>query len=222
MNFPMLIVCHANVCRSQGAAILLNHQLYESQDDSRVTLPIVSRGTNAASDSHICVRILPGQVPQAKIDVLRKTVHPQVLKLRDVKDAQLILTSGLAERSAVVRMEPTARPRTFTLIEAARLSRHVLTEQSPPGYLPDVKRLEWLVQQMDASRGVLGLPSLSRRRALLHPWRTSVFSALEIPDAHREPGVGHSIVRERMVESTSLLADSLRSTLVGPKRLNLR
>lgn len=90
------------------------------------------------------------------------SVHrAQRLTAADVTGADLVLGLDRSHRAALASLEPRARPRTFTLRQAAALAVMVASEvgegrlpQGAPTFPDDPRgRLDWLVAELDAARG---------------------------------------------------------------------
>jgi len=116
----VLVVCTGNLCRSPIIETMLRAKAPE--------LSVISRGTHAPRGG-------PSWHPWA-IEVLdelgyKATGTAQRLRAADVKAASLILTAEGMHRGVVVRHDPTAAERTYTLLEAARLLRRAPV---PPGF----------------------------------------------------------------------------------------
>lgn len=117
----LLVVCAANVCRSPLAEYLLTRGMrsipeFEGHSAS-------SAGANAAVGAAICPRVdariwatAPDGADFARAHSARR------IAAEDIRGSALILTASTAERAAVARIDPSARPRTFTLREAVALA----------------------------------------------------------------------------------------------------
>jgi len=114
--------------------------------------------------------------------------------------ADLLLTADRTQRAWLARMDPSTRPRTFTLRQGARLAtwvaQHVragmLPEGAPP--LPEgmLQRLQWLTTEMDAARGML---------ASWDPQHD------DIPDNHSE--ADHTDTLEDVAKASRELAEAM-------------
>ncbi|HJQ44331.1 MAG TPA: hypothetical protein VJ831_14680 [Jatrophihabitantaceae bacterium] len=107
----VLVVCTGNLCRSPMIASLLGAAV--------PSLTVASAGTAAP--------LLRPWHPLAveSLGELGHRVTGRARKLRraDVASAKLVLTAEGAHRAMVVRLDPSAEDRAFTLLEAARLLR---------------------------------------------------------------------------------------------------
>ena len=145
-------------------------------------------------------------------------------------DADLILGLDLTHRSHLAKLAPPARPRTFTLRQAAALSALIaaslraggLPEGAPPLPAEPRGRLDWLIAEIDAARGqeAAGLP-------LLLPAEASAPAApvgapepvpgpLDVPDPHALGYQlhGHSVALVR--DAVAVLAESVRVVVAAP------
>ncbi|MBV9831356.1 MAG: hypothetical protein JOZ82_07145, partial [Marmoricola sp.] len=117
----VLVVCRANVCRSPAAQFLLGRALEQIGLDWSVS----SAGTTT-------LHTLPGMCASAAAGLAKTggaTEHaeqhtPRQVTSALVESAGIVLTASQEERSAVARLSPTARTKTFTLVEAATLAEH--------------------------------------------------------------------------------------------------
>ena len=117
-QFTVLVVCTANYCRSPMAEQLLSAEI------DRLSLPWVasSAGTRGYEQSPMH--------PFAEQALLDLGCSPRAFASRPVtmpiiKNANLILTASRDHRAEVVRREPKAVRRTFTLRQFARLCSFV-------------------------------------------------------------------------------------------------
>ncbi|HKY15323.1 MAG TPA: hypothetical protein VJM33_10400 [Microthrixaceae bacterium] len=115
----VLFVCHANICRSPMAERIMRHELYRRLGSSGVSGWVVrSAGTNA-------------QVGRPMHDLARQVLEEngipsggptaQQVTVSLVDRADVILTATRAEREWVVKADPVAVRRVFTLRQFARL-----------------------------------------------------------------------------------------------------
>ena len=127
MTFAVLLVCTGNLCRSVAA-----EQIMRAVLPTR-SVELMSAGTHARAGR-------PGHplTLQVLADAgLTPTAHEaQRLVPEAVSVADLVLTATREHRLAVVEADPTAAPRTFTVLEFARL---VSTAGSRPASLVDLR-----------------------------------------------------------------------------------
>jgi protein-tyrosine phosphatase len=169
----ILVVCTANICRSPSVQRLLVDALAE--DAACAGIEVRSAGTLAIAGAPGCT-LAPALAGRAED-------HRSTPLTADLVDwADLILTAARDHRSAVVTMVPAARTRTFTVRQAARIADWLdeagmldaarqraatpegWSERFPPGdprrevlplpQDPDA-RWGWLVEELDAARGVV-------------------------------------------------------------------
>ena len=193
--FRILVVCTANICRSPATETLLRREV------AGLTGPPVavsSAGTAALDGSPACdlssalvgefvarhyVSTLPTDPPDPRAHRARRVTEALVA------DADLILALDRSHRAVLARLDAAARPRTFTLRQAAGLSQvvagYMADGQSPPGAPPmpvdATERLRWWVGELDAARGTTGsaaAPSPPAEQVPLQ-WHSD-----DVPDPH--------------------------------------
>jgi protein-tyrosine phosphatase len=251
----ILVVCTANICRSPSVQRLLIDAL--SEDPACAGIEVRSAGTQAIAGAHGCT-LAPALAGHAEEH--RST--PLTTEL--VEWADLILTAARDHRSGVVTMVPPARTRTFTVRQAARIADWLdeagmldaarqraaspdgWSDRIPPGdprrdVLPLPQDLHarwgWLVEELDAARGVvsaggLGLgPELvegtagseggaGRGRRLLRgrgapPAPPEWMHPDDVPDPHVHGMHLHPVAHEAIVEATGSVAALIRRVAAG-------
>lgn len=111
----LLVVCRANVARSPLAAGMLRERLDRL---GRKDIVVVSAGLDATPGDSAAPEALA--VAQAHgIDLAGHRATP--VSAAQLSAASLVVTMTEADRAAVVRLTPSAVPRTFTLPELVRL-----------------------------------------------------------------------------------------------------
>lgn len=164
----VLIVCHANVCRSPLAQLRLSQRLATSG------WHFVSRGTHAQSGATLCTSVARHVSSDPSGREFAAAFRARRLEPADL-DAALILTASSEEKSAIARLRPESRNRTFTLPEAAALSEVVdggaLHALSPTA----------TAQRLNAARREARLPEVQD------------LALYDIPDAHRGSTRTHDI-----------------------------
>jgi protein-tyrosine phosphatase len=151
-EFRILVVCTANVCRSPLAEIVLQQGMAGQHSEF---VDVTSAGTHADAGQPMCAQ----GAAHAGVD---PDVHrSRLLSAVDLADADLVLTADRSQRAAAARLDPSCRPRLFTLRQAAGLATAVaqplavgaVPEGAPP--LPESPgdRLRWFVAELDAARG---------------------------------------------------------------------
>jgi len=190
--FNVLVVCTANVCRSPVAAALLQRAL--ASEDASGLVAVHSSGVWANDGDPVCGLA----VQQAGLGTLQHTAKR--LTTADIAAADLILTAEQAHRAAVVEKDLSARKRTFTLREAAALSKwhaagspvpESLEVPPPPPAPSDPRaRLLWWVSELNAGRGIASMGS---------------GLDLDIADAHGELRIDHAAVVAALQSAVSTL-----------------
>ncbi len=121
----ILFVCRANVCRSPVAEFVAIDRLSGSG------LDVLSAGTDAAPGNHLCTHAA-GMLAGRDRDLAFVSTHrSRRLSTKLIGNADLILTASIRERSLVARLDPEARPRTFTIVEFDRLLSILPTVSGP-------------------------------------------------------------------------------------------
>ena len=189
----LLFVCTANVCRSPLAAATAASLLPDS-----ASVLVTSAGTRAALGGALC--------SSAAGELSRHGVHdavhsPRQLDADRIRSAALILTAETSHRGQVIRLDPTARSKTFTVLEAIALGRGM--EQRPArtgedrasAIGPDLPTVAAL---LNSARGRLAPPPPEPRRLFARPR-----SAADIADGHQESRRAHA-------RTMHLVTDSVR------------
>ena len=148
----VLAVCTGNICRSPAVELLLRDRLGAHVD-------VASAGVGAVVGA-------PVNPPMAALldgaGIATRGFVAQQLTRELVRDASLVLALTRKHRSAVVRLEPAALRRTFTLRELARL-----LALADLGGLPadPAERVVELIARAQASRTAPGAVLPSERAA---------------------------------------------------------
>jgi protein-tyrosine phosphatase len=156
----ILVVCHANVCRSRAAEAFLSTSL------DHLGFGVESAGVQAADRGVTC----PETTAYLRSQLLEMPDHePRQLTPDLIAAADLVLTTENDTTAAVVELLPGARRRVFRLMWAATAMTHVAgyvaAGEVPPGAPPlepswdDEARWAWLVSELDAARGQLPAPA---------------------------------------------------------------
>ncbi|WP_083527745.1 arsenate reductase/protein-tyrosine-phosphatase family protein [Curtobacterium ammoniigenes] len=180
----ILFVCSGNICRSPLAALLLEAKLgpHASAFDIR------SRGTIAADG----VPMDDDAAAQARRLGLDPSEHRSApLTTEDVRQADLILTAERSHRSAVVRLDPRAAGRTFTILQFARILQGL---EPADLQVDDTIALAATVGRL---RGVVAPPEEPEDDDVVDPYRRS-------EDVHRA-------VADTLNEALSVIAAILRN-----------
>lgn len=113
MQYSVIFVCRANVCRSPLMAAVFAREVA-----SRGLWEVSSAGTHATSPLGMCraaIRVAGGD------DELGGRVAVQLTPER-IHEADLVITASVGERGSVALLDPFARAKTFTLLEAVDLA----------------------------------------------------------------------------------------------------
>ncbi|MGB8022416.1 MAG: hypothetical protein WCF04_14385 [Candidatus Nanopelagicales bacterium] len=165
----VLYVCTANICRSPSAQGLMC--------DALATVPEV-RGVQIRSAGTTAIDGMPGCHLAPGLEGRAHGHRSQPLTPDLVRWANLILTAGRDHRSVVVTIDPSARRRTFTMLQAGRISDWLVDigmvdaavarascaaaeDFDPADPRAEVaamparvdERWGWLVSELDAARG---------------------------------------------------------------------
>lgn len=159
----ILIVCTGNICRSPYAAYILQAQLTHSG----ITWVSVDSAGTGAEPGHAMAPRISAALAHRGIDTDGFQSKPLTTRL--VERADLILTAETSHRASVVRLEPSALGRVFTLRQFARLIPHAkrLDAASTGGC-----GLTPLVQACSAARGI-SQPARGAEDDVEDPWGRS-------------------------------------------------
>lgn len=168
----VLVVCTGNVCRSPLLERLLQREVDAAHGAGAVA--VRSAGTRA---------LVGSAMDDRSAQLLRRLGgDPEGFAARSLTDqvvagADLVLTATPEHRSDVVRLDPRALRRTFTVHEFAALADAV-PARDRPGWEDPAEALAGLARSARAQRGTVGRPSSS---GLVDPYRRSdeVYAALE-------------------------------------------
>lgn len=115
MTRQLLILCHANVVRSAAAELLANDLVGRAREWS-----VLSAGTNALRGRPIDPDI--GDALRRRTVAVSGHIARQAT-VTDIRWADLILTFERVQREWVLRLDPTASRKTYTIRRAAELLR---------------------------------------------------------------------------------------------------
>lgn len=193
----VLAVCRANVCRSPLAAFRLQGELPTAF--GRESLKVASVGTETVDGAKICAEVYRRLLPADGAAFAARHVASQ-LDEGAVAKAQLILTMTAAARGSVGAVTPSARAKTFTLVEAVGLLE----------LEPSVTELDAVAASDDRVAAVAGV--LNNRRGLMPPGGPKASrstrratAGLDILDAHTDRGARHGDVLQAVDEYTAVL-----------------
>ncbi|WP_326558031.1 arsenate reductase/protein-tyrosine-phosphatase family protein [Micromonospora sp. NBC_01796] len=160
----VLIVCHANLCRSPMAEYLARELLAQRLGGEAAGVPVGSAGTHA----------VPGYPmhPHAARVTAERGTDPEAFRSRplhaeQLRGAGLILTATRAQRTTCVSLAPSALRRTFTLRQFARLAAAAVQQggtgeqgaTTPDGPRDPVRRLDAAVAAASRARAGLQPPA---------------------------------------------------------------
>jgi protein-tyrosine phosphatase len=160
----VLIVDGSDVCRGPIMEFALQKQF--AGDSGMADVTVVSRGLEAEGQALICDLAAGRLGTSLRAATFSVSHRSRRLVAEDTEQADLILTAERLHRSAVVRLSPIARARTFTLKEALVLTS-VLTDEVRSGRSPRPLTLPDTVALLDEVRGSIPL--------IEPPMHTSVF-----------------------------------------------
>lgn len=156
-EFSVLVICHANHCRSP----LVEHVLAQEAELRLLNWSVSSAGTHAN----------PGRRmhPSAAAVLARRGLDTRdwgarLLEPRLLKAADLVLTAGDEQRAIVARLSPRSLSRTFTLLQfahlqrAAELPRRISPVDYGPALLAAVREARSAVQPMSKEQRELPDP----------------------------------------------------------------
>jgi protein-tyrosine phosphatase len=198
----LLVVCRANLCRSPAAELLLGRAFAELGLDWVVG----SAGTVATHETHGICPVTASTLSETEAGVadfdLQHHARPVTASILDA--SALVLTASQDERSALARLAPATRARTFTLVEAALLASYA-AQAAPEARISDLPSLARLMHQ-HRGRVVATTPSRRRRREDVAFDSTD---SLDVTDAHASDGPTHDHVLARIRWAVDHLATGL-------------
>lgn len=181
----VLIVCHANACRSPLAQLWLSQQL------DTPGWRFASRGTHAEPGTSLCRSVARHISNDASGREFTAAFRSRRLAPTDL-DAALILTASSDEKSAIARLKPECRDRSFTLLEAAALAE-LIGSTSLKAASPAM-----VAQSLNAARRGARLPEM--RDA----------GQYDIPDAHFGRARTHDITLAAVADCVERIAGVVR------------
>jgi len=147
-TFGILVVCTGNIARSPMAQRLLEHRLAGVP-----WLMVTSAGTWGHEGSPM---ERPAAAALAEVGIDEGGFRARDLATDMVRDAALVLTATRDHRAAVLRHDPSALRRTFTLRELGRLAAAPGTQAGMP---PGSARARLVVATAAAARGSVRVPA---------------------------------------------------------------
>lgn len=178
MTQTILTVCTANICRSPAMSFMLRRELERRVDASAIDWG--SAGTDARPGALICADFrhrVAGTEGWREFSIEHAS---RLLTTEKIDAADLILAAGAVERGKVALLRPSARSRSFTLLEAAALAEFAVAQGErivEPG-------ASAAAAMLNAQRGKLAFPHEKPRRR----WSRAVpVDPYSVPDAHTSP-----------------------------------
>jgi protein-tyrosine phosphatase len=180
----VLIVDGSDVCRAPIIEFALQKQF--AGDGSLAEETVLSRGLEATGHGLIC-DLAAGRLGASMRAATFSVSHRgRRLTVEDAEQADLILTAERVHRSAVVRLAPIARGRTFTLKEALVLTS-VLTDEVRSGRSERPHTLPETVALLDEVRGSIPLIEPPMQTSVFHRDRALPSSdPLALTDGHED------------------------------------
>ena len=211
--FLIVVVCAANVCRSQAARAVLRDRLTARRLDAEIS--VASAGVSASVGAPSC-----SEMVRLGTEALLGADWPgsRALSPDDLADAHLLLTADRWAEAQIIRAGPAARSKTFTMVEAGALAESVAGARSGGaesaaggGAATDLLAV---VTEMNYARGTIAPPVPSaarrtgRREQQAQEWR-------DVPDLHskrlRRTARAHRRTFDVIDGSMTQLADALAS-----------
>ena len=150
-RFRVLVVCHANVCRSPIAERLMRRRFLDRLGPDAAAFGVSSAGTHGWTDQAMHP-LAAAVLAESGIDPAGFRSRPLTADL--VAGADLVLTATRRQRSACVAFEPAAVRRTFTIPQFGRYAAAMPTYRLATVWPPQ-KRLHRLIEELPLIRGEL-------------------------------------------------------------------
>ncbi|SDP37938.1 Low molecular weight phosphotyrosine protein phosphatase [Pedococcus dokdonensis] len=222
METTVLVLCANDRCLAPAAAAVLRSAL---QAHGEWHVQVVSAGLRVEVGAGWCPEM--SEQLTKDHDLILRPHRAQQVTAELVRAADLVLVSERKYRGTARLLDAGSAAHTFTLVEAALLATAALQRaagEPPPlaedpapagaGRLGTRERLMWLLEEMDAMRGLVAVPEEP------HGWRTR-FSRSEVvgldildPDSergsHRKAGPA---MRQALDSFASSLADASPRTV---------
>ena len=154
-RFEILIVCHANLCRSPMAERLARKAIADRLGQEAAGFHVVSAGTHAWSNEPM--HPLAAEVLREHGADETGFLSRRLTELL-VRRADLVLTATRRQRSECVAFDPSAVRRTFTISQFGRYAA-ALGPHSLRAVWPSQRRLRVMIDQVSVVRGSLPVAS---------------------------------------------------------------
>ena len=208
-----MFVCAANVCRSPLMAFVLAQQVRDAQRDEEWT--ITSAGTDVSHAAALCAVDVELIADDPAGEAFAATHTASALEPDMLDEYDVILTASRSERSAVARLRPDLRARTFTLKEAVALgSDRMLGDQGGDVSSEQGRSLASYAAMLDGRRGRVTWPAV-------HPLRARWFHTpdpRDIPDVHHESSKLHVATLDDVRASVTALYANIEAYLQSEPR----
>ncbi|KRF23899.1 MULTISPECIES: hypothetical protein [unclassified Phycicoccus] len=225
METTVLVLCANDRCLAPAAATILRSAL---QAHAEWQVQVVSAGIRAEIGAGWCPQ-MSDQLTKDH-DLIMRPHRAQQVTSELVRAADLVLVSERKYRGSARLLDAASADHTFTIVEAAILAKEALARtvaegaavsvegavHSGTGRLGTRERLIWLLEEMNAVRGLVALPPEEP-----HGWRRRFGRAAEVVghdilDPHGERGSHRKAapaLREALDSFASSLADASPRTV---------
>ena len=160
-KIKVLVVCTGNICRSPMAQQMLQQLLHAAGLQDKFEL--VSAGTNPQLGSALHPQTAQsmqalGFEPQPHL--------PQHLTKEQIEASQLVLSATIEHRGQVAQLLPSANAKNFTLLEFARLSEFLMTDE----FESERKALS-IAEKLQLANRLRGYaPPALQEESIVDPW----------------------------------------------------
>jgi len=176
-HFRILVVCTGNICRSPMGERILRHELAQVLVQGASAIEVTSAGTYAG---HAGEPMQPGAAAvMSERGIAYDDFRASALTEALIESHDLILTAERSHRADVVRLNPVAVHRTFTVLEFGRLVESSAAGSSAPtAGLADGRftpaTMGGIVARAAGSRGVVPPPDHARDDDVADPYSLPV------------------------------------------------
>ncbi|MBW4042260.1 MAG: hypothetical protein HIU86_09055 [Acidobacteria bacterium] len=180
----VLIVDGSDVCRGPIIEFAIQKQL--AGEGALAGETVVSRGLETPGQNLICDMAAGRLGASMRAATFSVSHRSRAITVEDAEQADIILTAERAHRSAVVRLSPISRSRSFTLKEALVLVS-VLTDEVRSGRSPRPTNMAETVSLLDEVRGSIPLIEPPMHTSVFHRDRALPTSdPLALVDGHED------------------------------------